>query len=189
MRALAPQAAAAAWVRFAEGANIADAMEGLRAAVADVPGAQVGGAAAERAEMKKILDGVVAVALALTAVAVAIAVVGIGNTLGLAVLERTREFGLLRALGLTRRRLRMMLGLEAVVLAAVAVLIGVGLGIAYGITGIRAVVGTGFTVIPEVPWGQLALVVAFALAAGWLASVLPGARAAKTSPSAALAEE
>lgn len=184
---IAPDAAEPVWLRFAPGADPAQAVEDVsRAAGAE---AQVTGAAAQREQVTGMVDTLLAVVIGLLAVAVVIAVIGIGNTLSLSVLERTRETGLLRALGLTRGQLRGMLGREAVVLAGIGTVLGLGLGIGYGIAGAYALLGDISTVLIVVPWGRLAAVGVVAVAAGWLASVVPGATAARVSPAQALAEE
>ncbi len=184
---IAPDATATVWLRFDRGADPAQVVEDVgRAAGAE---AQVAGAAAQRAQITAMVDTALAVVIGLLTVAVVIAVIGIANTLSLSVLERTRESGLLRALGLTRGQLRGMLGWEAVVLAAIGTLLGIGLGIGYGIAGAYALLGNVSTVLIVVPWGRLATVALVAIAAGWLASVVPGAAAARVSPAQALAED
>lgn len=135
------------------------------------------------------MDVVLLVVTGLLGIAVLVALVGIGNTLGLSVLERTQESGLLRALGLTRRQLRSTLGLEALTLAGVGTIVGLALGVAYGLGGAYALFGSEMTITTEIPWARLGLVAAVALAAGWLASVIPARRAARVSPSAALATD
>lgn len=147
------------------------------------------GAATERAALKGVLDTVLGVVVGLLGVAVLIALVGISNTLSLSVLERTHESGLLRALGLSKRQLRRSVGLEAVLLAGVATVLGLALGIVYGAAGTATVLPPGTVIIMTVPWGRLAIVAVAAVAAGWLASVLPSIRAARVSPATALAEE
>ncbi|WP_176451658.1 ABC transporter permease [Enemella dayhoffiae] len=102
-----------ALIQYAKGTDIQQTEERLGA----IEGLQVGGPALARAELGKIISTVLWIVTALLAVAVVIALVGVGNTLGLSVLERTQESGLLRALGLTRGQLRAMVGLEALVLA------------------------------------------------------------------------
>ena len=72
---------------------------------------------------------VVLIIFALLALALVIAVLGIVNTLALSVIERTREVGLLRAIGLSRRQLRRMIALESVVIAVLGALLGVVLGV------------------------------------------------------------
>src|SRR3546814_8296921 len=73
----------------------------------------------------------------LLGIAIVIALVGIANTLGLSVLDRARENALLRALGLTRRQLRVTLAVEAVLLSVVATVLGVTLGVAFAWVGVE----------------------------------------------------
>ena len=189
MATLDPNAPADIWVAFNEGLEPLPAGEQLSDAISGIAGNDLTNIASQRAENQKIIDTVLLVVMGLLGVAVLIAVVGIGNTLGLSVLERTQESGLLRALGLTRGQLRSMLGLEALTLAGVGTLVGIGLGVAYGIAGAHALLGADATILVEVPWLRLVAVAAVALLAGWLASVVPGRRASRVSPAAALAIE
>jgi putative ABC transport system permease protein len=139
--------------------------------------------------MSSALGTIITLATALLAVAVIIAIVGIGNTLGLSVIERTRESALLRALGLHRRQLRLMLAVEAALLAGVGAAVGVVAGIGYGWIGVASAFGeAGETMVIDIPWGQLGLVLLLAVVAALLASVLPARRAAKATPTQALAE-
>lgn len=172
-------------VRFAPGADAGLTMERLADALA-AHGLEVDGPAVARRDLQKTMDTVLAVAIGLLAVAVVIALVGVSNVLGLAVLERRRESGLLRALGLTRGQLRNLFGWEAVTLAAVAVVLGLGLGIGYGIAGAYAMLAGDLDVAPTIPWARLAVIAGCALIAGWLASVLPAGRAARIRPATAL---
>lgn len=114
--------------------------------------------------------------------AVLIALVGIANTLSLSVLERRRESSLLRALGLTRRQLRAMLAVEAMLVSVVGALLGVVLGTLYGWVRTAAVlVGSGdFSVRLALPGTRLGAIVALAVLAGLAASYLPGRRAARS---------
>ena len=131
-----------------------------------------------------------AVVIGLLAASVLIAIVGISNTLSLSVLERTRESALLRALGLTRPQLRGMFGAEAMVLAGVGVLLGIVLGVGYGLAGSFALMSKSISeIVVEIPWLYLLGILAFGLGAGYLASVLPSMRAGKVEPAAALAAE
>ena len=148
---------------------------------------QLSGAAIERAAFNQVIDVLLLVVTGLLAVAVLIALVGVANTLSLSVLERTRESALLRALGLTRGQLRGMLALEAVLIAGVAALLGIALGVLYGWLGAQSALGAFATVTPDVPWLQLGSVLAVAVIAGLLASVLPARRAARLSPVEGLA--
>lgn len=179
----------AVWAKFVADAAPNDVMAKVNPAVAPFAGVRVSGAGVERAATADVLGSIIKVALALLAVTVVIAVVGIGNTLGLSVVERTRESALLRALGLRRRQLRSMLAVEAMLLALVAAVVGSVFGVIFGWAAVGAAFGQARqSVVLSVPFGQLAAVFAGALLAGVLASVLPGRRAAKATPTQALME-
>jgi putative ABC transport system permease protein len=170
----------------------AEATQGALNAVAKSTGAELGGGMSKRAYVDLQLNIMVVAVLALLGVALVIALIGIGNTLGLSVLERTREHALLRAMGLTRGQLRGTLAVEAVLLATVTSVIGVALGTIYAFVGVKAVLGevlgeTGVSL--HVPVGQLLLVVLVAALAGLAACVLPARNAARVTPAAGLAVE
>lgn len=153
-------------------------------------GLEVGGSLEEAAALDKILDSLLTVATGLLGVAVLIALIGVGNTLGLSVLERSRESALLRALGLQRRDLRRMLAIEAALLALVGAVVGIAAGALFGWIGTAAVVQEANLTHPRfsLPVGQMLAVVAVAVLASLLASVIPGRRAALAAPTEALAE-
>ncbi|MEV0156777.1 FtsX-like permease family protein [Micromonospora sp. NPDC050686] len=135
----------------------------------------------DQAAYKKMLTGTVDMLLAfvtaLLGLAVVIALVGVANTLGLSVLERAREHAVLRAVGLTRGRLRVLLALEAALTATVGTALGVALGVAVaaGTMAVLAQVGGDSTLV--LPWGRLGLMFAVAVLAALAASVLPARRA------------
>ena len=115
---------------------------------------------------------------ALLGLAVVIAVLGILNTLALSVIERTREVGLLRAVGMARRQLRQMVRLEAVIVAVLGAVLGVGMGVIFGVALQHAIADQGIDVL-AVPWGRLLVFVALAALAGVVAAVWPARRAAR----------
>ncbi len=129
-------------------------------------------------EQKAQINQFLAIIYALLGLAVIIAVLGIINTLALSVIERTREVGLLRAVGLSRRQLRRMVRLEAVTIAVLGAVLGVVMGIAFGIALQRALADQGIDVL-SIPALQLAIFVALAAVVGVLAAVLPARRAAR----------
>lgn len=148
------------------------------------------GGALFKALLAQVLDILLLVVLALLGVATLIALMGVGNTLGLSVLERTRESALLRALGLQASGLRWMLLVEALLLSLVGAVVGVVFGVFFGWLGTTTVVHAadwGEAVL-DISWPTVLGVIALALLAGVLGSVLPGRRAAKASPVEALAD-
>ncbi|MBN9607270.1 MAG: FtsX-like permease family protein [Actinomycetales bacterium] len=117
-----------------------------------------------------------------------IAAIGLVNTLALSVLQRTREIGLLRALGLVRRQLTATILAEAAQLAVTAVVVGLVLGGVYGWVGAQSLLGAvvGGIVLPTPPWALLGVTVLGAAALALVASALPARRALRLAPIAAL---
>ncbi len=191
LHSLAPDAPTVAmWAALAGSGDAADVSSSLNSLVAKHADIYVTGSATDRASLQSVLNTVTTVATGLLAVAVVIAIVGIGNTIGLSVIERTRESALLRALGLRRGQLRLTLAVEALLLALIGAVVGIVLGLLYGWAGAAATFGEiGRTLVLAVPWGVVALVLLIAVVAGALASVLPARRAVRATPVEALAEE
>ncbi len=125
---------------------------------------------------------------ALLGLAVVIAVLGIVNTLVLSVLERTREIGLLRAVGTSRAQVRSMVRVEAVLIALFGALLGVGLGLAFGVAVQRSLADEGIDRL-AVPWTLVLVVLAVSAVVGVLAAILPARRAANLDVLAAIATE
>lgn len=124
----------------------------------------------------------------LLALSIGIAVLGIVNTLALSVLERTRELGLLRAVGMSRRQVKRMVRVESVLVAVFGGLLGLVVGVIFGVALQRALVGEGVTEL-AFPVGQLVLYLVIAAAAGVLAAWLPARRAAKLNVLRAIATD
>ncbi|MBO1900516.1 FtsX-like permease family protein [Leucobacter weissii] len=181
------QAGDGALLRLSDGLDFLQINE-IRTQITELlPTSFVGGAALERAVFEQIITTLLLIVTGLLAVAIVIAVIGVGNTLSLSVIERTRENALLRALGLTRAQLRWTLANEAILLSVVAAVAGVVLGVAYGYLGARSVLNSVGEVSFAIPWAALGVVLVLAALAGLLASVLPARRAARLSPIAGLA--
>jgi putative ABC transport system permease protein len=174
------------WVRAAAGADpltLVDDLDGL----ADAAGVQLEDQLQAQAAANRERDLLAGAAIGLLGVSVAIALIGIGNTLGLSVLERAREHALLRALGLTRGQLWWMLAAEAVLLSAVAALLGTVIGVGFAWVGYETFVKRALThATMQVPWPSLGAVVLVAALAGLLAAVVPARRAARVPPAAGL---
>ncbi|MBT0771927.1 FtsX-like permease family protein [Kineosporia sp. J2-2] len=115
---------------------------------------------------------------ALLALSVLIAVLGIINTLALSVFERTREIGLLRAVGMSRRQLRRMISAESVSTAVFGAVLGMGLGLVLGLVLQRALVSQGLETL-SIPWLTLVIVLLFSAVAGMVAAIMPAWRAVR----------
>ncbi|GFZ87435.1 ABC transporter permease [Nesterenkonia alkaliphila] len=143
--------------------------------------------AAYRAETLRLIDAILLGVLALLGASVLVAVLGVSNTLSLSVFERQREAALLRANGMTRRALGATIGIEALLLAAVALLLGTGMGALFGWAGVSALVAReDWTVAPEIPWLRMAAVWAATLLASLAAAWLPARRLSRVQPAAGL---
>jgi putative ABC transport system permease protein len=157
-------------------------VEQLRAAVASVadayPLAEVQDRDEYAAAMGSKVDMLVNLMYALLALAVVIALLGIANTLALSLFERTRELGLLRAVGMTRRQLRAAVRYESVIMALFGTTLGLVIGTAFGWAVVRALRAEGLTAF-ALPVGPLAVVTLVGVVAGVLAAVVPARRAAR----------
>jgi putative ABC transport system permease protein len=111
--------------------------------------------------------------------AIVIALMGIANALSMAIHERTRELGLLRAVGTTRRQMRSMVRWESVLIAVLGVVGGVGVGLFLGWALVQAAAGSGAINAFAVPVGQLVVVMVVGAVAGALAALRPARRAAR----------
>lgn len=144
-------------------------------------------------ETDQMLGVVVVVFSVLMGFSALIAAVGMVNNLSLSVLQRTRELGLLRALGFTASQVRRMIVVESAQLTSAAVLVGLVLGIFYGWAGAQSLLGAMSggpgLVLPTIPLPLVGVVVLAAGALTVVASIAPSRRATRVSPVTALAAE
>ncbi|MFJ4810672.1 ABC transporter permease [Streptomyces longwoodensis] len=146
----------------------------------------------DQADYKELVHDQIAVLLylvyALLGLAIVIAVLGVVNTLALSVVERTREIGLLRAIGLARRQLRRMIRLESVVIAVFGAVLGLALGLVWGVCTQQVLALQGMKAL-AVPWGTIVAVVVGSAVVGVVAALLPALRASRMNVLAAIAHE
>ncbi|MGH8925001.1 MAG: ABC transporter permease [Acidimicrobiia bacterium] len=128
-------------------------------------------------EAERRIDELVRLVFGLLGVAVVIALIGITNTLTLSVLERRREIGLLRAVGLSRRQLRAAINWEAIVIALLGALLGMGLGLVFAWAVIGALDDEVLRM--SIPWGRVGLSLLGAGLAGLVAAAVPAWRASR----------
>ncbi|MFJ7113281.1 ABC transporter permease [Streptomyces albogriseolus] len=124
----------------------------------------------------------------LLALAIIVAILGVVNTLALSVVERTREIGLMRAIGLSRRQLRRMIRMESVVIALFGALLGLGLGLGWGATAQQLLALEGLKVL-DIPWPTIAGVFAGSAFVGLFAALVPAFRAGRMNVLNAIATE
>lgn len=181
--------AAGGWASADRTITLADTTDpaALRRTVARFPEAQVDASADWIDTQLAGLDGVVALFGVLLALCVLVSLLGIANAMVLATFERTRELGLLRALGMSRRQLRRMVRAESIATALLGAALGVaaGLGLAAIVTALLADQGLQFVV----PATGLVVFAVLAVLAGVVAAALPARRAARMDVLAALAHE
>jgi len=128
-------------------------------------------------EREKQIDGLVQLVYALLFFAILISLFGIANTLALSIHERTRELGMLRAIGMSRRQVRTMIRYEAVITALIGAILGLVLGIVFAALLAQPLKDEGFTL--SYPVGELVVLMVLAAIAGVLAAILPARRASR----------
>lgn len=179
---------AAVYVNAASGTSADDLRAGLEKTLDPYPQVQV----RDIADYKELVHNQIAVLLylvyALLGLAIIIAVLGVVNTLALSVVERTREIGLLRAIGLARRQLRRMIRLESVVIAVFGAVLGLALGLVWGVCTQQVLALQGMTAL-AIPWGTIVAVVIGSAVVGVVAALLPALRASRMNVLAAIAHE
>ena len=168
------------YIRGEEGSDAS----ALRSSVDAVAAAYGNTEVRDRGEMRSLIasefNAMLGFVYALLALAILIALVGIANTVSLSVIERTRELGLLRAVGMSRGHMRAMVRWEAALVAVYGTVLGLGIGLFLGWSLVFAIKESGIeTARTVVPFGQLALIVAIAGSCGVLAALLPARRAAR----------
>lgn len=141
-----------------------------------------------KSTMGSMVDQILLVLYALLALSIVIAVFGIVNTLALSVSERTKEIGLLRAIGTSRGQVRGMLGIEAAIIAVFGTVMGMVVGVAAGAV-IRAVYEADGLSVLSIPWDQLGVFLVLSILVGLIASVSPASRALKQPVLDAVASE
>ncbi|RZU48443.1 putative ABC transport system permease protein [Krasilnikovia cinnamomea] len=162
------------------------AQQALRQVMENRSGLGLNVLADQRDEANEAIDAVLAIALGLIGLTVLIAVVGVGTTVALSVVERARESGLLRAVGLTRGGLRAMLTTESGLYGVIGAVLGLLLGVPYAWLAVKAL---GVNAPLRLPVLQLLAVFGALVAFTALAGVLPARRAARVSPVVALGTE
>lgn len=162
--------------------------DAIQEVTADLPTVTVKDPEGFAAEQKEQVNQFLYLIYGLLGLSVIIAILGVVNTLSLSVIERTREVGLLRAVGVSRRQLRTMIRLESVVVAVFGALLGLLMGVAFGSTLVLALEDQGLSEL-AIPWTWLLGFLVVAAVVGVLAAVFPARRAARLDVLRAIATE
>ncbi len=164
---------------LAPGASVDAIMRAIRAGVPGAARLEFGSPGEIRARSLRVFDRTFAVTYALEAVAVLIGLFGLSSSFGALVLARSREFGMLRHVGMTRRQIGAMLAIEGALVSALGLALGLALGWVIGLVLIRVVNRQSFHWSMELhsPWGLLALLAAALLALAVLTALASGRRA------------
>jgi putative ABC transport system permease protein len=165
------------FVKVEEGADEAKVQTLLKASEAIFPVTEVLNQGELKEEREKQIDGLVQLVYALLFFAILISLFGIANTLALSIHERTRELGMLRAIGMSRRQVRTMIRYEAVITALIGAILGLILGIVFAALLAQPLKDEGFTL--SYPVGELIVLMVLAALAGVLAAILPARRASR----------
>ena len=175
-----------AGARLVDGVDLTQARAAIDAVLADFPQVEVQDQAQFRQTQEARLDQLLRLVYGLLGFALVIAVLGITNTLALAVFERTSEFGLLRAVGATRRQLQLAVFGESLIVAAFGTTLGLAVGVPLGVLGTLGMESVGVTSV-AFPLGTIAGVIGATLIAGIVAAIWPARRAARLDVLAAIA--
>lgn len=166
------------FVSLRPGADAAKVQEDLVELVErDFPVAEVQSQAELRQNQEEQIDQLLGLIYALLALAVVVSLFGIANTLALSIHERTRELGMLRAIGMSRRQMRTMIRYEAVITALIGAFLGMVLGVIFAALIAQPLADEGFAL--SYPVGQLIGMLVFAALAGVVAAIGPARRASR----------
>jgi putative ABC transport system permease protein len=165
-------------LKLAPGASPDAVRRDLQALEREFPNVQIQNQVEVREAQEEQINAVLGLVSALLSLAVLVALLGIVNTLVLSVYERTRELGLLRAVGMSRRQVRKMIRWESVVIALIGGVLGLAVGVFFGWALVRALADEGVTDF-AVPAGQLVIFLLAAGLVGIVAAIWPARRAAR----------
>jgi putative ABC transport system permease protein len=166
------------FVRKADGVDTPTARAAIEQVADGYPGAKVLDQSGYKADQTMFIDQLLNLIYVMLLLAIFIALLGIANTLALSIIERTRELGMMRAVGMTRSQLRSMIRWESVIIAIQGTLLGIVVGVFFGWALVTALSDEGIETF-RLPVTTLLVIVVLAALAGVLAAVWPARRAAK----------
>ena len=160
----------------------------LKALFADNPEVSVTNRTDLIKQSSSFLDLILTILNILLGLTILVAILGVINTLLLSIYERTREMGLVRAIGMGRGQVARMITVESILISVFGALLGIAVGVALGIAIVSALHSSGFVSL-TIPWTYLIVVLVLAVVAGALAAVLPAIRAGRLNVLEAISYE
>ncbi|MBI3649293.1 MAG: FtsX-like permease family protein [Actinobacteria bacterium] len=176
------------FLKVAVGVPPSEARQAVEQALKEYPGVEVNDQQEFKRVQTRAIDRVLAIVFVLLFLSVVISLFGIVNTLGLSIYERVRELGLLRAVGMSRRQVKQMVRVEAVIIAILGATLGLVIGVLFGWAMQRSLAPLGIDRL-AIPVGQLVFMLIAAAAMGVVAAIWPARRAAKLDVLEAIAYE
>ena len=175
-------------MRVADGVSDEQARTAIDGVVSKFPQAEVRTAEEYKKDSAAQIDQLLVIITVLLAFAIVIAVLGISITLGLAVFERTREIGLMRAVGMTKRQTRKMVRWEAVIVSIFGAILGIVLGT---LIGVALSLSVPNSVIDGITfnWSTIVIILVGAVLAGFLAALYPSSKASRMNVLEAISSE
>ena len=176
--ALSGQPDLVGFVKLAQGADQAAVRAGLEEVVAAQPDVRIADNSDLRGQVREQTNQLLGLVVGLMLLSVIVAFVGVVNILGLSIIERSDELGLLQALGMTRQQARQMVRWESVIITMLGTFVGLVMGTLFGWLGVRVLRDEGLGTF-SMPLEQIAIAVVVMLVSGVLASVIPARRASR----------
>ncbi|MFI2612931.1 ABC transporter permease [Kitasatospora sp. NPDC018619] len=176
------------FAKASPGADVARTLAALEDGLREYPQLTVKDQAGYKELVRSQVDTLLYLVYGLVALSITVAVLGVVNTLALSVVERTREIGLLRAIGLSRRQLRRMIRLESVVIALFGAVLGTGLGLGWGVAVQRVLRDQGLGTL-SVPTAAVAVTLGASVLIGLFAALVPAFRAGRMNVLTAIATD
>jgi putative ABC transport system permease protein len=183
-----PDQDSAVYATLDKGADPVTVKADIDKALADLPTVVVKDQSEYKASVVGQVDQILAIIYALLGLAIIISILGIVNTLALSVVERTREIGLLRAVGMSRKQMKSSIRWESMVIAVFGALLGLGLGVIFGVSLQKVLRNEGIQLL-AIPWGQLIAFLIVSALVGVLAALWPARRASRLNVLDAISSE
>lgn len=176
------------FVKVADGVSLSTARDAIEGVLEAYPALNLEDQTETKENQAAQVNQLLGMVTAMLGLALVIALFGITNTLALSVFERTRELGLLRAVGMSRRQTRRMIRWEAVIISIIGAVLGLAIGLFFGWALVKSLESEGITEL-VIPYLQLSSYVGLAAVAGIVAAFFPARRASRLNVLEAISTE